>query len=107
MTDRAGIRSEPRDPQPGDDDGKRSATRVRDALGADARRVEEVRVAPATTYQQLPAPAIGRLGARPGQKNLLLRVVLRDLDTTLTREAADQALTAVPGLDHDDTAATG
>jgi len=72
-----------------DDDEETLGDRVRDALGADARRVEEVRVVTATAYQQLPASAIGRLGARPGQKNLLLRVVLRDLDTTLTREAAN------------------
>ena len=72
-----------------DDDEETLGDRVRDALGADARRVEEVRVVAATTYRQLPAPAIARLGARPGQKNLLLRVVLRDLDTTLTSEAAN------------------
>ena len=43
----------------------------------------------ATPCQHLPASAIGRLGARPGQKNLLVRVVLRDLDQTLTSEAAN------------------
>jgi phenylalanyl-tRNA synthetase alpha chain len=42
-----------------------------------------------TAYRQLPAPAIARLGARPGQQNLLVRVVLRDLDTTLTNAAAN------------------
>jgi len=72
-----------------DDDEETLGDRVRDALGADARCVEEVRVISATAYRQLPAAAIGRLGARPGQKNLLLRVVLRDLDTTLTGEAAN------------------
>jgi phenylalanyl-tRNA synthetase alpha chain len=72
-----------------DDDDETLGDRVRDALGADARCVEEVRVVSATAYRQLPASAIGRLGARPGQKNLLLRVVLRDLDTTLTSEAAN------------------
>jgi phenylalanyl-tRNA synthetase alpha chain len=63
--------------------------RVRDALGADASRVEEVRVLSATAYRQLPASGIGRLGAKPGHKNLLVRVVLRDLETTLTNETAD------------------
>ena len=43
----------------------------------------------ATGYERLPEPAAGRLGARPGQKNLLVRVVLRDLETTLTNEAAN------------------
>jgi phenylalanyl-tRNA synthetase alpha chain len=72
-----------------DDDEETIGDRVRDALGADAGRVEEVRVLSATAYQQLPASAISRLGARPGQKNLLVRVVLRDLDQTLTSEAAN------------------
>jgi len=43
----------------------------------------------ATAYHQLPASAISRLGAKPGQKNLLVRVVLRDLDKTLTNQAAN------------------
>ena len=72
-----------------DDDGETLGDRVRGAHGADARRVEEVRVISATAYRQLPASAIARLGAGPGQKNLLVRVVLRDLDTTLTSEAAN------------------
>jgi phenylalanyl-tRNA synthetase alpha chain len=63
--------------------------RVRDALGADTSRVEEVRVLSATAYQQLPASAISRLGAKPGQQNLLVRVVLRDLEKTLTNETAN------------------
>lgn len=56
---------------------------------ADARRVEEVRILSATACSQLPAPAIARLGAGPDQKNLLVRVVLRDLDRTLTNKAAN------------------
>jgi phenylalanyl-tRNA synthetase alpha chain len=43
----------------------------------------------ATACRQLPAPAISRLGAKPEQKNLLVRVVLRDLDKTLTNETAN------------------
>jgi phenylalanyl-tRNA synthetase alpha chain len=72
-----------------DDDEETLGDRVRDALGADASCVEEVRVLSATGYQQLPASAISRLGAKPGQKNLLVRVVLRDLDKTLTNQAAN------------------
>jgi phenylalanyl-tRNA synthetase alpha chain len=73
----------------GHDDEETLGDRVRDALGTDARCVEEVRVLSATAYGQLPAAAIGRLGAKPGQRNLLVRVILRDLDKTLTREAAN------------------
>ena len=72
-----------------DDDEETIGGQVRDALGADASCVEQVRVLSATAYQQLPASAIDRLGAKPGQKNLLVRVVLRDLDKTLTGDAAN------------------
>jgi len=74
---------------PEDEDEETLGDRVRDALGADASCVEEVRVLSATVYRHLPASAIGRLGARPGQKNLLVRVVLRDLDKTLTNQTAN------------------
>jgi phenylalanyl-tRNA synthetase alpha chain len=74
---------------PMDDDEETLGGRVRDALGADTSCVEEIRVLAATACQQLPASAIGRLAAQPGQKNLLVRVVLRDLDKTLTNQAAN------------------
>ena len=63
--------------------------RVRDALGADADAVEEVSVLAETPYDQLPSQAIARLGIRPGHKNVLVRVVLRHLETTLTDEQAN------------------
>jgi phenylalanyl-tRNA synthetase alpha chain len=40
-----------------------------------------------TRYENLPDSARSRMGVRPGQKNVLLRVVVRDLTRTLT--AAD------------------
>jgi phenylalanyl-tRNA synthetase alpha chain len=72
-----------------EEDEETLGDRVRDALGADASCVEEVRVLSATPYDGLPAAAARRLGARPDQKNLLVRVVLRDLEQTLTNEAAN------------------
>ena len=72
-----------------EDDEETLGDRVRDALGTDASCVEEIRVLSTTSYQQLPASAISRLGAKPGQQNLLVRVVLRDLDKTLTNQAAN------------------
>jgi len=72
-----------------DEDEETLGDRVREALGADAPCVEEVRVLAATPYARLPGPAARRLGARPGQQNLLVRVVLRDLEKTLTNEAAN------------------
>jgi phenylalanyl-tRNA synthetase alpha chain len=74
---------------PDDEDEETLGDRVREALGADTSCVEEVRVLSATAYRQLPASAIERLGAKPGQKNLLVRVVLRDLDKTLINETAN------------------
>ena len=72
-----------------DEDEETLGDQVRDALDAAACRVEEVRVLSATGYEELPPSAISRLGAKPGQKNLLVRVILRDLEKTLTNEAAN------------------
>jgi phenylalanyl-tRNA synthetase alpha chain len=43
-----------------------------------------VTVLSSTDCADLPEAALARLGARPGQRNLLVRVVLRHLDRTLT-----------------------
>ena len=72
-----------------DEDEESLGDRVRDALGAGASCVEEIRVLSATPCDRLPEAAQRRLGCRPGQKNLLVRVVLRDLERTLTNEAAN------------------
>lgn len=63
--------------------------RVRDALGADADAVEEVSVLSETGYGELPPSAVVRMGMRAGQKNILVRVVLRHLDRTLTDAEAN------------------
>jgi phenylalanyl-tRNA synthetase alpha chain len=60
--------------------------RIREMLGADSSRVEDVSVLSTTPYDQLPPAAVDRLGIRPHQHNVLLRLVLRDLDRTLTSE---------------------
>jgi phenylalanyl-tRNA synthetase alpha chain len=64
--------------------------RVREALGERAREVEAVEVLGETPGEALPAAARVRLGLRPGQKNVLLRVVLRSPDRTLTDREANQ-----------------
>jgi phenylalanyl-tRNA synthetase alpha chain len=64
--------------------------RVRDALGPDADAVEEVTVLAETPRDRLPAKAIARLGIGPQQKNVLVRVVLRHLERTLTDEDANR-----------------
>lgn len=63
--------------------------RVRELLGPDAGAVEEISVRAETAYAGLPESARSRMGVRPGQKNVLLRVVLRDLARTLTSEEAN------------------
>jgi phenylalanyl-tRNA synthetase alpha chain len=89
----------------GDDvyDEETLGDRIRDALGADADQVEEARVLSATPYEQLPASAVARLGAVPGQRNLLVRVVLRDLGTTLTNAAANALRDRIYGALHQGT----
>jgi phenylalanyl-tRNA synthetase alpha chain len=59
---------------------------VRAALGERANLVESVTVLNETPGPALPAAARERLGLLPGQKNVLLRVVLRALDRTLTHQ---------------------
>lgn len=63
--------------------------RVRDALGDDAACVESVEILGETPCAALPAVALARLGAREDQKNVLVRVVLRHLDRTLTDHDAN------------------
>ncbi|MFP2906656.1 hypothetical protein ACLESD_16660 [Pyxidicoccus sp. 3LFB2] len=59
---------------------------VRAALGDRAELVESVMVLSETPCSALPPSAVKRMGISPGQKNVLLRVVLRALDRTLTHD---------------------
>jgi phenylalanyl-tRNA synthetase alpha chain len=74
--------------------------RVRDALGADAARVEAVEILSRTPYAELPPAARERLGARPDQDNVLVRVVLRDLERTLTDHNANVLRDRIYGAVH-------
>jgi phenylalanyl-tRNA synthetase alpha chain len=73
--------------------------RVRQALGADADAAESVELLNETSYDELPDAARTRLQLRPGQRNALIRLVLRPLDRTLTDAEAnhlrDQIYTAL------------
>jgi phenylalanyl-tRNA synthetase alpha chain len=64
--------------------------RVREALGERAAAVESVAVVSETAHDDVPAAARARIGLSPGQRNLLVRVVLRDLERTLTAAEANQ-----------------
>lgn len=67
-----------------DDDVEQMGDRIRDALGEDAAAVEEVEVLSETAVEDLPASAVSRMGMTAGQRNLLVRLVLRHPDRTLT-----------------------
>ena len=77
--------------------------------GADA--VEDVRLVSATAQDDLPAAAIARTGMLPGQRNLLVRVVLRRLDRALTateaNELRDRSYAAIHQGSRGQWAATG
>jgi phenylalanyl-tRNA synthetase alpha chain len=60
--------------------------RVRAALGADSDVVECIELLSEAAYEALPPAAVARMGIVPGQKNALVRVVLRALERTLTHE---------------------
>jgi phenylalanyl-tRNA synthetase alpha chain len=62
---------------------------VREALGADADAVESVSLLAVTDYADVPEVARERLEMRPGQRNLLVRIVLRPWDRTLTDAEAN------------------
>ncbi len=63
---------------------------VRELAGGDADAIESVRVLSVTAYADLPDAARERMGLRPGQLNVLLRLVLRDHDRTLTDAEANR-----------------
>lgn len=63
--------------------------RVREALGPDASAVESIEVLSETLLENLPEAARKRLGISKGQKNLLVRVILRHPTRTLTDEEAN------------------
>ena len=73
-----------------DDTAEDLGDRVRAALGDSAASVETVAVISDTPHDALSPVARARIGLAPGQRNLLVRVVLRDLERTLTAAEANQ-----------------
>jgi phenylalanyl-tRNA synthetase alpha chain len=62
---------------------------IREALGDDAPLVEKVELLSRTSYADLHDAARERLGIVAGQENLLLRLVLRPVDRTMTSGEAN------------------
>jgi phenylalanyl-tRNA synthetase alpha chain len=75
---------------PDSDAAEELGDRVRAALGDDADVVEAVEIMTETPGGAVPAIARARLGLQPGQKNVLVRVVLRHPTRTLTRAEANE-----------------
>ena len=77
--------------------------RVRAALGDRTDAVEAIEVLAETVGEELPPQAAKRLGLQPGQKNVLLRVVLRHPTKTLTDAEANELRDAVYAAVHEGT----
>jgi len=78
--------------------------RVREALGRTASDVEALEVRAETPLEALPAAARARLGIRDGQKNVLLRLVLRAPARTLTAAEANRLRDDVYAAVHEGSA---
>ncbi|WP_217181962.1 hypothetical protein [Streptomyces sp. AC495_CC817] len=78
-----------------DEDEETLGDRIRTGLGVEADVIESVKVLSRTAHEQLPDAARARLGTQDGQVNLLLRIVLRPIDRTLTSSQANQIRNAI------------
>ncbi|WP_164234020.1 hypothetical protein [Microbacterium hydrocarbonoxydans] len=78
-----------------DEDEETLGDRIRTALATDADVIEAVELLARTAHEDLPDAARTRLLTRPGQHNLLLRIVLRPIDRTLTSDQANGIRNAV------------
>lgn len=74
--------------------------RVRCSLAAASGGIESVEVLSETSYLELSLAARRRLGIAPGQKNVLVRLIIRDLDRTLTSAEANELRDAVYAVLH-------
>jgi phenylalanyl-tRNA synthetase alpha chain len=78
--------------------------RVRDVLGERGGWVENVELIQLSDYWSVPEKARERLGMSPGQHNLLIRVTLRSLDGSISKEAANRVYDLVYAELHEGTA---
>jgi phenylalanyl-tRNA synthetase alpha chain len=80
--------------------------RVRSSLAAASGSIESIEVLAETPYLDLSLAARRRLGISPRQKNVLLRLVIRDLERTLTSAEANQLRDAVYAVLHEGSVRT-
>lgn len=74
--------------------------RVRSAAGIDLDAIEDVSILSESPGEALPAAARERIGLLPGQKNVLLRVVIRHPSRTLTSGEANRIRDVIYGAVH-------
>jgi phenylalanyl-tRNA synthetase alpha chain len=74
--------------------------RIREALADRVGQLESVDTLSEVPYEELPVVAHARMGMCPGQKNVLLRLVIRDPARTLTRAEANDLRNAVYSAVH-------
>jgi phenylalanyl-tRNA synthetase alpha chain len=82
-------------------DAESIGDRVREHLGERAAAIEDLQVLSETPMDELPPQAIERIGIRPGQVNLLVRLVLRHPTETLTDHAANMLRDEVYAVLHE------
>jgi phenylalanyl-tRNA synthetase alpha chain len=104
VSDQPAIRRDLSIAVPEDRTAEELGDRVREVLGQRSELVESVEVLSETAYGDLPPTAIERLGISSGQKNALLRVVLRDLRRALTAEEANKLRDEVYAAVHEGAA---
>jgi len=75
--------------------------RVRKSLGARAAGLQEVIVLSQTRYLDLSTSSRRRLGIAPGQVHVQLRLVIRDLERTLSADEANELRDAVVDVLHE------
>lgn len=63
--------------------------RIREAMHDHLEHIESVQILDEASYENLPPAAHARMGMRPGQKNVLLRLVIRACTRTLTSAEAN------------------
>jgi phenylalanyl-tRNA synthetase alpha chain len=80
--------------------------RVRSTLAAASGSIESVEVLSETSYLDLSLAARRRLGIAPDQKNVLIRLVIRDLDRTLTSAEANELRDSVYAVLHEGSVRT-
>lgn len=63
---------------------------IRDNLGRKVDTLEDVQILSETPYNRLPLAVRDRLGCKPNQKNVLVRITLRHLERSISNHEANQ-----------------